>query len=45
LRLFPGRIVTAFVNLVVIDKVVIGPLGPAPRGFIVLAGKDAHGSQ
>ena len=43
MRLLPGRIVPAFVNFVVIDKVLIGALGPTPRGFIVLAWKDAHG--
>src|SRR5271170_5728480 len=43
LRLFPGREVAALVGLVVIDEVVIGPLGPDPRGLITLAGKGAHG--
>ena len=45
LRLFPGGIVPAFVNLVVIDEVVIRPLCPTPRGLIVLARKHAHGSR
>src|SRR5215472_16404731 len=44
-RLFPGRIVPAFIEFAVIDKFVIGPLGPTPRRFIVLARKDAHGSR
>jgi hypothetical protein len=35
--------VAAFVGLVVIDEVVICPLGPAARGLVVLARKDAHG--
>jgi hypothetical protein len=34
---------TAFVDPVVVDELVIRPLGPASRGSIVLAGKDAHG--
>jgi len=34
--------VPAPVNLVVVDEFVIRPLCPTPRGFIVLAGKDAH---
>src|ERR1700746_2482690 len=45
LRLFPSGIVPAFIERVVINKVVIGPLGPTPRRFIVLAGKDAYGSR
>src|SRR5271170_501888 len=43
LRLFPGREVAAPVGLVVVDEVVIGPLGPAPRGLVALAGKGADG--
>ena len=34
---------TAFVDLVVIDELGIGSLGPASRVLICLAGKDAHG--
>ena len=45
LRLFPGREVAALVGLVVIDEVVIGPLGPAPRGLIALAGEGAYGGR
>src|SRR5580693_3661983 len=45
LRLFPGRIVSAFVELVEIDELVIGPLCPAARGLIVLTRKDAHGGR
>ena len=45
LRLFPRREVAAFVDLVVMDELVIGPLGPTPRGLILLARKDAHGSR
>src|SRR5262249_4703159 len=33
----------AFVDLVVVNELGIGPLSPAPRGLILLAGKDAHG--
>ncbi len=43
LRLFPGRIVSAFVELVEIEELVIRPLCPAARGLIVLTRKDAHG--
>src|SRR5215217_3398172 len=43
LGLFPGREVTAFFDLVEIDEVRVGPLGPTPRGLICLAGKDARG--
>ena len=45
LRLFPGRIVPAIVNLVVIDEFVICSLCTTPRGLIVLARKDAHGGR
>ena len=41
-RLLPGCIVPTLVDPVVIDELVICPLGPASRRFIVLAGKDAH---
>ena len=34
----------AFVNFVVIDQFVIGPLRPTPRRFIIFARKYAHGS-
>jgi hypothetical protein len=37
--------VAAFVDLVEVDQVVIGALCPTPRGLIVLARKDAHGSR
>jgi hypothetical protein len=37
--------VPAFIERVVIDKFVIGPLSPTPRRFIVLARKDTHGSR
>jgi hypothetical protein len=43
LRLLPGRKVPAFVELVVVDEVGIGPLGPTPRGLIELVRKGAHG--
>ena len=32
-------------DLVVIDELVIGPLRPTPRGFIVFAWKDTHGGR
>jgi hypothetical protein len=35
--------VAAFVDLVVMDELGIGTLGPAARGLVLLAGKDAHG--
>jgi hypothetical protein len=37
--------VAALVDLVVMDELVIGPLGPTPRGLILLARKDADGSR
>src|SRR3712207_4515997 len=43
LGLFPGRKVTTFFDLVEVDEVRVGPLGPTPRGLICLAGKDARG--
>ena len=43
-RLLPGRKMPAFVERVVVDEVAIRPLGPTPRGFIELVGKDADGS-
>src|SRR5580700_5247903 len=42
--LFPGREVPTRVELVVVNEVVVGPLGPAPRGLIELAREDAHAS-
>src|SRR5918911_2609566 len=36
-RLFPRREVTALVDLVVMDQLGIGPLGPTPRSLIRLA--------
>jgi hypothetical protein len=36
--------VPAFVQRVVIDEFVVRALCPTPRGFIVFARKDAHGS-
>jgi hypothetical protein len=43
LRLFPGGEVPALVDLVVVDEVGVGPLGPAARRLVLLAGKDARG--
>src|SRR5262245_21993598 len=45
LRLFPRGEVTALVELVVIDELGIGALGPAPRRLIEFVGKDAHGNR
>src|SRR5215213_6475012 len=45
LRLLPRREVTALVDLVEVDQVGVGLLGPAPRGLVLLAGKDAHGNR
>src|SRR5215213_4841326 len=42
LGLFPGREVTAFFDLVEIDEVGVGLIGPAARGLILLAGKHAR---
>src|SRR5215213_1161309 len=43
LGLFPGREVATLLDLVEVDQVGVGFLGPAARGLILLAGKDAHG--
>src|ERR687894_1786916 len=43
LWLLPRREVTTPVDLVEVDEVGVGLLGPAPRGLICLAGKDARG--
>src|SRR5882762_5986186 len=43
-RLFPGREVPAFGELVVIDEFGKCPLRPAPRGWIELVREDAHGN-
>src|SRR5215469_11321641 len=32
-------------GLLVVDEVVVGPLGPAARGLVVLAGKSGHGGR
>src|SRR5688572_2083784 len=43
LRLLPRCEVAAFVDPVVVDKLVVGTLGPAARGLVDLAGKDRDG--
>src|SRR6266446_9791597 len=43
-RLFPGRKVPAFLNLVVVDQFGKCPLCPTPRGRIEFVRKDAHGN-
>src|SRR5499427_7336419 len=43
LRLFPGGEVAALVDLVVVDEVGVGPLGPAARRLVLLAREDARG--
>src|SRR3954452_6533760 len=43
LRLFPGGEVAAAVDFVEVDEVGVGPLGPAARRLILLAGEDGHG--
>src|SRR5580704_11681270 len=43
LRLFPRSEVTAFVELVVVDKLGIGLLCPASRSSIDFVGEGAHG--
>ena len=43
LWLFPGGEVAASVELVVVDEVVVGPLGPATGGLVALVWKDADG--
>jgi hypothetical protein len=42
--LFPGGEVAASVDLVEVDEVGVGLLGPAARGSVLLARKDAHGN-
>src|SRR5258706_6750966 len=42
LRLFPGREVSAFLDLVVVDELGIRPLRPAPRSLIELIRKGSH---
>src|SRR4051812_4552547 len=42
-RLFPGREVPAFGELVVVNELGIRALCPAPRDWTDLVGKDAHG--
>jgi hypothetical protein len=41
-RLLPSGEVSTLVGSVVINELGVGPLGPAPRGLILLAGKDGH---
>ena len=43
--MFPDREVAAFINLVVINQLVIRALCPTPRVFIVFARKDGHRSR
>src|SRR5258708_23104314 len=45
LRLFPGRIVSAFFDIVVIGELAIRPFYPTARRLIVFAGKDTHGGR
>src|SRR5690242_13960344 len=45
LRLFPGREVPAFGELVVMDEVGIGPRRPATRSRVDLVREDAHGDR
>jgi hypothetical protein len=44
-RLFPGREVTAFVELVVVDQIGISPLRPTPWSLVQLVREDAHGNR
>src|SRR5215218_3600596 len=39
------RRLTRLVDLVEVDQVGVGLLGPAPRGLVLLAGKDGHGNR
>src|SRR5215204_2399904 len=45
LRLLPGREVVALVDLVEVDEVGIGLLGPTARRLIELTREDAHGGR
>src|ERR1700683_5375281 len=45
LRLCPSREVSALVELVVVDQLGIGPLGPAARSLVELVGERAHGNR
>jgi hypothetical protein len=44
-RLFPGREVTAFVELVLVNQVGICPLGPTPRSLVQFVWEDTYGSR
>src|SRR5262252_6684867 len=41
LRLFPSREMPALIDMVVVDEVGVGSLGPTARRLVLLAGKDA----
>src|SRR5215216_4235686 len=45
LRLLPGGEVTAPVDLVEVDEVGVGLLGPASRRLVLLAGEDRYGNR
>src|SRR2546430_4367896 len=45
LRLFPGRKVTALIELVVMNELGIGALRPAPRSLVEFFGKRADGDR
>src|ERR1700760_1548435 len=45
LRLFPGREVTAFVDLVEVDQVAIGAPGPCLRSLIALPWENSNGDR
>jgi hypothetical protein len=45
LWLFPGREVTAFFELVVVDQLGVRPLCPTPRGWIDFVREDTHGNR
>src|SRR5215216_1288800 len=45
LRLLPGSEVTAPVDLVEVDEIGIGALGPAPRRPVLLAREDGYGDR
>src|SRR4026209_15354 len=45
LRLFPGRKVAALGELVEVDEILVGALGPTPRSLVDLLREDAYGSR
>src|SRR4029453_6423890 len=45
LRLFPGRKVAALGELVEVDEILVGALGPTPRSLVDFLREDTYGSR